>query len=140
MGKQAAKPHIFNTDGCDPKRMIYTMMTSGLFKNCECSVMNKNPKDYDTEHVFPRDLYLGEPITDKNIGTYGDFIKKTGNDPDCILQCICALDESDAERVTFMSIGNAGGINFTTFDESKHDPEEIFARLMAKYKNDAQFE
>jgi len=136
--KLVVKPHFYDTGGCDPKKMIYTMMTSGVFKYCECSVMNKEPKEYDAEFFFPKDLYVGEAITDENIGSYSDFIKKVGKDPECILQCTCALDESDIERATFMSIGDTGGgINFTTLDNSKHDLERIFASLMKKYKEAA---
>jgi len=139
MSKMALSPRIFDTKGYDSKKLAYTMLTSGLFMKCECSVLNKDPKDYDTEFVFPRDLYTGDTITDKNAGTYFNFIKMLGAKRDNVLQCTCALDENDDERISFMSLGDSEGIlSFTTFDKSKHDPNKLFESLKAKYNENTQ--
>ena len=131
--------NAFNTVGYDSKKLAYTILSSGLFMNCECSIVNNEPTEYDEEYVFPRDIYIGAPITDKNVGTYFNFIKMLGSNRTNVLHCTCALDESDEERITFMSLGaNEGLINFTTYDVSKHNPQKLFESLMCKYKENSQ--
>jgi len=139
MGKMALSPHIFDTKGYDSKKLAYTMLTSGLFVKCECSAINKDANDFDDVHVFPKDLYAGEAITDKTAGSYFNFIKMLGSNRGNVLQCTCALDESDDERITFMSLGgNEGIVSFTTFDKSEYNPKALFDSLIAKYNENVQ--
>lgn len=139
MSKILPNPHFFDTKGFDSKKLAYTMLASGLFVKCECSMMNKDPKDYDNEHAFPRDMYIGGVITEKNVGTYFNFIKMLGSNRDSVLHCTCALDESDKERITFISLGDSEGIiSFKTFNNSKHDPNKLFESLVTKYKENNQ--
>ena len=115
------------------------MLSSGIFMKCECSIMNDNPVEFDAIHVFPKDMYLDNMITDDNVGTYFNFIKKLENHRDSILHCTCALDESDVERISFIGFGVTDGmISFTMFNNSKHDPQKLFERLIDKYKENKQ--
>jgi hypothetical protein len=135
MNKKALESHIYNTDGYNSKQIAYAMLASGLFMNCECAVVNNDPQEFDEEYVFPRDMYVGDAITEKDIGTYLDFLKALGNNLDAILHCTCSLDETDNERISFVSAGPCEGIiNFTTFDDSNHNPKELFKKLINKYK------
>jgi len=135
VSKIAFNPHAFSTKGYDSKKLAYTILTCGLFMNCECSVINNDPREFDEEHIFPRDMYVGDVITDKNAGTYFNFIKTLGKNRSNVLHCTCALDNADIERITFMGIGDSEGIvNFTTLSDSKHDPNELFESLINWYK------
>jgi hypothetical protein len=130
---------MYSTEGYDSKKMAYTMLSSGLFIKCECSIVNNEPKEFDRDHVFPRDMYIGDTITDKNVGTYFNFIKLLGKNRDNVLHCTCALDESDNERITFMGLGaNEGVINFTTFGNRTHNTKELFEKLINKYNENTQ--
>jgi hypothetical protein len=101
---------------------------------CECSAVNNDPQEVDKEYVFPRDMYIGEEITDKNAGTYQNFIKKLGNNRNNVLHCTCALDKTDIERITFVSISDYEGmLNFTLLGNSKYDPNRLLSSLIDKY-------
>jgi len=132
-------PHMFNTNGYDSKKLAYTMLTCGLFMKCECSVVNNDPTEFDKEHVFPVDFYVGDIITDINAGTYSDFVKMLENNQGNVLHCTCALDKTDVERITFISINDSEGIiSFTTTNNSKHDPNKLFESLVNKYEMNVQ--
>jgi hypothetical protein len=101
--------------------------------------VNNNPKDFDNEYVFPRDMYIGKKITNKNAGTYFNFIKMLGNNRNNNLHCTCALDNTDVERIIFMGLSESEGmINFTTLSDSIHDSNKLFASLIKKYNENNQ--
>ena len=130
----ATSTQIFNTKGYDSKKLAYTMLTSGLYTKCECMAVNNNPQEIDSEHIFPMDMYVGDIITDKNAGTYPDFIKKLGSSHDTVLHCTCALDKDDIERITFISFNDFDGVvSFMLLNKSRHDPNTLFENLIEKY-------
>ena len=132
MSKMASAPHLFSTKGYDSKKLAYTIVSCGLFVKCECSAVNDNPQEFDKEYIVPRDMYIGDVITGKSLGTYHDFIKKLGSNS--ILHCTCALDKTDVERITFISLSDSEGmVSFTLLDKSKHDPNALFDGLIQKY-------
>jgi len=138
VSKMASTPQLFNTKGYDSKKLAYTMLTSGLFVRCECSIMNNDPQEIDKEYIFPRDMYVGGAITDKNAGTYQDFINKLGSNRNNNLHCTCALDKTDVERITFISLSDSEGmISFTLLSKSKHDPKAFFDNLIKKYNENS---
>ena len=134
MRTMASNPQIFNTKGYDSMKLAYIILTSGLFVKCECSVMNINPQEFDKEYLFPRDLYIGDIITEDTAGTYQDFSNKLGSDRNHFLHCTCALDKTDIERITFVCFGDSkGAVSFTLLNKSKHDPKALFDSLIKKY-------
>ena len=136
MSQMASNPYIFSTKGYDSKKLVYSILTCGLFLNCECSLVNNDPKEFDNDHIFPRDMYIGDVITDKNVGTYSNFIKMLGSNQSNVLHCTCALDKTDDERITFISINDSEGIvSFTTLNKSKHDPKGLFESLINIYNS-----
>jgi len=136
MSKMASAPRLFNTNGYDSKKLAYTMLTCGLFVKCECTAVNNDPQEFDKEYVFPRDMYVGDVITDENVGTYQDFINKLGSNRNNALHCTCALDNTDVERITFISLSNSEGmISFTLLSKSKHDPNALLDSLFKIYND-----
>ena len=132
MSKMASAPQLFSTKGFDSKKLAYTMVTCGMFVKCECSAVNNDPQEIDKEYIFPRDMYIGDLITDANAGTYHDFISKLGSNS--LLHCTCALDLSDVERITFVSLSDSDGVvSFTLLNKSKYDPNALFNSLIQKY-------
>jgi len=129
---------LFNTKGCDSRKLAYVILTCGLFVKCECAVVNNAPQVIDNEFVFPRDMYIGGVVTDKNAGTYQDFTNKLRNYRTNTLHCTCALDKTDVERITFISMGDYEGVvSFTLLNESKYDPSVLFESLMNKYNENS---
>ena len=129
------RQHYFRLQGYDPKKMVYTMLSSGFLTRCECSVINNNPVRHRTNYLMPKDVFVGKTITDKNVGAYSDFLVALrpysgGN----ILQCVCALDEKDRERVVYIGLSKAESImSFHTARKSRHKPEIILKRLKSRY-------
>lgn len=125
---------LYGTNDRNSLAIAYTMLVSGMFKKCECSAMNNDPKEFDTEYPIPRDLYIGEKVTDENVGNYPEFIKTVGCNDDINLHCVCALDESDTNRVTFVCLSiDKGAISFTGNIEKK-EAERILRQLFEKAK------
>jgi len=134
VSKMASNPQMFSTKGYDSKKLAYIILTCGLFVKCECSVVNNDPQEIDKEYIFPRDMYIGDVITDETAGTYQDFFNKLGSNRSNVLHCTCALDKTDIERITFISISDSEGVvSFTLLNKSKHDPNALFNSLMKKY-------
>jgi len=130
----ASAPQIFSTKGCDSKKLAYVILTCGMFVKCECSVVNNDPQEIDNEYIFPKDMYIGDAVTDKNAGTYQDFINKLGSNRNNVFHCTCALDKTDVERITFIGISDYEGVvSFTLLNQSKHDPDALFNSLIEKY-------
>ncbi len=99
---------MFVSIDADPLKLAYVMLTSGLYYNCELSWFNPNPKHYDDIHVFPRDVYFGRTITDKNVGTFPDLCwTKDELEVDAFL-CVCALNKEDSERINLGHYGSEG--------------------------------
>ena len=102
------------------------MLTCGLFVKCECTAVNNDPQEFDKEYVFPRDMYIGDVITDEDVSTYQDFINKLGSNRNNALHCTCAIDNTDVERITFINLSDSEGmIRFTLLSKSKHDPNAL---------------
>jgi len=138
VSKMASTPQIFSTKGYDSKKLAYCILTCGMFVKCECSVVNNNPQEIDKEYIFPRDMYIGDTVTDKNAGTYQDFINKLGSNRNNTLHCTCALDKADIERITFFSINDFEGVvSFTLLNKSKHDPNALFDSLIKRYNENS---
>ena len=138
MIKMASNPQVFNTKGYDSLKLAYTILTCGLFVKCECSAVNDDPKEVDKKYLFPRDIYIGEVITDKTAGSYQDFLNKLGSNRNNILHCTCALDKTDIERITFIGLSDSEGIvSFTLLKKSKHDPNALFDSLIEKYNENS---
>ena len=128
------RQHYFKLMEYDPKKVVYAMLTSGVLTHCECSIINNNPTQHNASFIVPRDAYIGKTITEKNVGTYSDFLVKLGPNSNNVLQCVCALDESDKERVVYLGLSIAESIMaFFTTRKSKHDPEKILEQLKSKY-------
>ena len=134
MSLMTSNPQVFSTKGLDSQKLAYIILTCGMFVKCECSVVNNDPQEIDNEYIFPRDMYIGDVITDKNAGTYQDFINKLGGNRNSALHCTCALDKTDVERITFISISDSEGVvSFTLLKKSKHDPNALLDNLIKKY-------
>ena len=134
MNTKNVKSCDFDTNGYDSKKIAYVMLSSELFLNCECSILNNNPKEFDNEYLLPRDMFVGEIITDKNVGSYTDFLNKLGNSGDLIFNCVCSLDDKDKERVVFLGLGDKKGLlSFKILSKSKNDPVELFKQLLERY-------
>jgi len=138
MSKMASTPQLFTTKGYDSNKLAYIILTCGLFVKCECTLVNNDPKEIDKEYIFPRDMYIGDTITDKNVGTFQDFINKLGSNRNNLLHCTCALNEADVERITFISLSDSDGlVSFTLLNKSKYDPNTLFDGLIKKYNENS---
>lgn len=130
--KVEKQPMFLSTAGYESNAIAYAMMKSGLFVKCECSLMNDNPMAFDDEHISPRDTYVGNAVTEKDIGEYADFIKAFGGSRNGIklpLHCVCALNENDTARISFISTGATEGIVSFTGDVDRQRAGKLFKRL-----------
>jgi hypothetical protein len=136
-------------NGYNPFKLAYIMLSSGLFAKCEFSSFNRNPQEHDEEYVMPRDLFMGNTITDKTVGNFANFVKSVWNQTETEFLCVCALNESDTERVSFAGnfsedfikdVDKALGkkienlLIFHVSKENKHKPRKLLAKLEKKYK------
>lgn len=88
------------TVDADPFELAYTMLSSGLFHPCELSWINPSTRFLDMRYLAPRDLSIGEIVTEDRIGTYDDFINLRNCVGTEFFSCVCALDSEDIERIS----------------------------------------
>lgn len=90
----------------DSTKLLYAMLKSGLFFNCELSYPNPHPTKFREGFVFPEDAWLDETVTDSNAGTFEEFVAAHTANLEASggsFSCVCSLEHEDTERIGLYS-------------------------------------
>lgn len=89
-------------DKKDSLKYAYAFMSCKNLYIKECSFLNPDPKQMDSEHIYPRDTFLAA-YSENNLPPWVEFRSSLIHLSSPSFNCIGSLDQSDKERLMCVS-------------------------------------
>jgi len=85
-------------DKCDYLKYAYAFMLCKKLYIKECSFINPNPKQFDSEYVYPSDVFSAV-YSENNLPPWEEFRSNLIHCSSPSFNCVGSLDQTDKERI-----------------------------------------
>lgn len=98
----------------------------------ECSFLNPKPKQIDSEHVLPRDLFSAA-YSENNLPPWDEFKSNFIHLSSLAFSCVGSLDQADKERLT--CILSESTVFFCCYGSYEAEAKKIINEILSDYKD-----
>lgn len=84
-------------------KFAYAFMLCKKLYLKECSFINPNPKQHDSKHIYPRDIFSAS-YSESNLPTWEEFRSNPAHLSSPSFDCVGCLDKSDQERLSCVAM------------------------------------
>lgn len=118
-------------DSSEALRYVYAFMTNNQLSLKECSFTNPNPSKYDSEYVFPRDMYTAS-YSEKDLPTWESFKTNPVHLSSPMFNCLGNIDRQDRKRVLCMYM--EGTVLFNCYGNYEKEATAIVDQVISASK------
>ncbi len=115
----------------DSLKYAYAFMLCKSLYIKECSFFNPNPKQIDSEHIYPRDAFSAT-YSENNLPPWLQFKSDPIHLSSPSFNCIGSLDQGDEKRVLCASMESK--ILFCCYGNYEAEAQKIIHEILTSYK------
>ncbi len=115
----------------DSLKYAYAFMLLKKLYIKECSFMNPNPRQIDSEYIYPRDAFSAT-YSEINLPPWEEFRSSLVHFSSPSFNCVGSLDQSDKERVMCASLEST--VVFCCYGNYEAKAKKIINEILVNYK------
>jgi hypothetical protein len=115
----------------DSLKYAYAFMLCKKLYIKECSFLNPNPKQIDSEHVYPQDSFSAT-YSENDLPPWEEFRSSLIHFSSPSFNCVGSLDQSDKERLMCASLEST--VVFCCYGSYEAKAKQIINEILAIYK------
>lgn len=116
----------------DSLKYAYAFMLCKKLYIKECSFINPNPKQFDSEHIYPLDAFSAT-YSENNLPSWDEFRSNLIHLSSPSFNCIGSLDQSDKERL--MCASAESNVLFCCYGSYEAEAQKIINEILISYKD-----
>jgi len=119
-------------DKRDSLKYAYAFMLCKKLYVKECSFMNPNPNQFDSEHVYPRDIFSAA-YSENSLPPWEEFRSSLIHCSSPSFNCVGSLDQSDKERIMCASLEST--VVFCCYGNYEAQANKIINEVLTIYES-----
>lgn len=119
-------------DKKDSLKYAYAFMMCKKLYIKECSFFNPNPKQIDSEHIYPRDAFSAT-YTESNLPPWEEFKSNPIHLSSPSFNCVGSLDQADKQRLMCVSVEN--NVLFCCYGDYEAKAQKIIREILDIHLN-----